>query len=441
MRAVTKYMFAAVFLLMPVSACFAQYDYIKISNPFLHKIPIAVPMFKPLSESQVARETADRYAVVMSDALEFTRYFTLIDRDAFIDRPRQTGITLHDINFKNWRDIGAEYLVTGGVSVVKGVVEMEFRLFDVFKGQMLAGKRYRGQMKDRRRIVLRFCGEIMEKITGNRGCFQSKIAFVSSGDGNKEIYICDFDGHNPVRITKNKSINLSPAWSSDGRALAWTSYKLGRPDLYIMNLLDRRVTRFSMKGVNISPAWVPGKFMLAATLSFEGDQEIYLITGSGKVVRRLTWSWGIDVSPSFSPDGKRMAFVSNRSGTPQIYLMYLDTGRTERLTFDGRYNTNPSWNPVDDRIAYCAMENGVFNIKVIDVATRKTVSLTAGQGDNESPCWSPDGSLIVFSSTRDGGVPRIYVMSAVGTDAKRLLVLPGEQTSPRWSPAVAVAGR
>ncbi len=419
-------------LLMPTGAS-ADYDTITISNPFLRKIPVAVPEFKSFSgsskEAGICLEAAD----LLAETLEFTRYFKIIDRAAFLEQPKETGIGLTDINLKNWSDIGAEFLVTGGVTLNKDVVVFEMRLIDVFKNQMLIGKRYKGQVDDLRKIVRRFCSEVMEQLTGSRGIFESRIAFVSNGSGNKEIWTCEFDGYNPSRITNNKVIDLSPAWSSDGKWLAYTSYRKGKPDLYIQNLSDNQGVVFDRQGVNISPAWRPDRFELAASLSFSGDQEIYLMTGKGTIIRQLTKTWDIDVSPTFSSDGNRMAFVSKRGGTPQIYMMDLASGHTERLTFEGRYNTTPEWSPVEDKIAYSSLEDGCFEIKVVDVHTKKCVQLTEKQGDCESPSWSPDGSLIAFSSTRDGGKARIFVMTVAGTDQKRLLTLPGEQTTPEWS--------
>ncbi|MDY6905198.1 MAG: Tol-Pal system beta propeller repeat protein TolB [Thermodesulfobacteriota bacterium] len=431
----------------------AGYDYINISNPFLFKIPVAVPVFKAMThtpapnvqastngdtgpaslESAIARDAAD----LLAGTLVFTRYFEIIDRAAFIEEPAEKGITLEEVNCKNWRDIEAEFLITGGVSLRNDVMSLELRLIDVFKERMLIGKKYKGRASDQRTMVRRFCSEIMKRFTGGPGIFESRIAFVSTGTGHKEIYTCDFDGYNPQQLTHDNSINLSPAWSADGRWLAYTSYRKGHPDLYIKHLTENRGVVFSRDGVNISPAWKPDAFSLAATLSFSGDQEIYLLTGTGKILKQLTRSWGIDVSPTFAPDGERIAFVSNRSGSPQIYIQDIASGATQRLTFEGGYNTTPDWAPKKNRIAYCAMEAGEFNIKVIDIETKEIVGLTGGQGDNESPSWSPDGSLIAFSSTREGGVPKIFVMSAAGTDQKRLLNLPGKQTCPRWSPSVA----
>ncbi|MFO8047443.1 MAG: Tol-Pal system beta propeller repeat protein TolB [Desulfosudaceae bacterium] len=419
-------------LLWPAGA-FAAYDYINISNPFLRKIPIAVPVFQAGKDEDGTADMAREAADLLAETLAFTRYFKPVNRDAFLEIPREIGVTRSDINYKNWRDIGADFLVTGSVDRQEDEVRFELRLFDVIQERMVIGKRYKGGLDDQRKMVRRFCGEIMKSLTGSRGFFESSLAFISTGPGNKEVYTCEFDGYNPRRRTFNQAIDLSPAWSWDGRWLAYTSYQKGKPDLYIRHIDEDRGAVVARKGVNISPAWMPGSFALAATLSFNGDQEIYLLTGSGKITRRLTRSWGIDVSPTFSPDARKMAFVSNRAGSPQIYVKDIASGKIQRLTFEGRYNTTPEWSPTGNRVAFSALEDNQFNIKVVDVETREVIQLTRDQGDNESPTWSPDGSLIAFCTTREGGVPKIYVMTAFGTDQKRLLDLPGGQTSPAWS--------
>jgi TolB protein len=309
---------------------------------------------------------------------------------------------------------------------------MELRLFDTFKGRRILGKKYSGKREDQRRIIHRFCSEVIQYLTGSRGVFSSKIAFVSNGSGNKEIYSVEFDGYFPQQLTRNHSITLFPAWSSNGQYLAYTSYKQGKPDLFIKNLAEMKEISIAKKGLNMTPAWVPGKFELAATLSFSGDQEIYLLTGSGKIIKRLTNMQGSDISPAWSPDSKKLAFVSNRSGNPQIYIQNMDSGKVRRLTYEGKYNTQPSWSPRGDKIAYASFGDNHHNIFVIDIEGRQPIQLTYESGDNEAPSWSPDGSLIVFSSTREGP-SRLYVMTASGTDQRRLLVLNGEQTNPKWS--------
>ncbi len=415
-----------------IGFCQKSYDYIDITNPFLRKVPIAVPVFKSLTPSAQEHAFCREASDLLAETLKFTGYFNLMDREAFLEDPSRSGIIAPNIEFKNWTVIGAELLVTAGVMITSGILEMELRLYDTLDQKLIVGKRYTGRPQDQRNIVRRFCSEVIFHLTGDRGIFTSKIAFESTGTGHKEIYACDFDGFSPEQVTRTGAITMSPAWSSDGQWLAYTSYAKGNPDLYIRHLKDNRGAVVAKEGINISPAWVPGQFVLAAALSFARDSDIYLLTGEGKIIKRLTNSRGIDVSPSWSPDGKRMAFVSNRSGSPQIYIKEIDTGLERRLTFDGRYNTSPSWAPKGNKIAYAAQQDGVFDIRVIGAEGGGAVQLTRDAGNNEGPSWSPDGSLLAFASTREG-VSRIYVMTAFGTDQRRLLTLPGEQTNPRWS--------
>jgi TolB protein len=413
----------------------AEYDYIDISNPFLRKIPLAVPWFKNISGKQDLEALSVKLPDLLSDTLEFTGYFKMLDRQAFLMDSKNPDILASHINFRNWTAIGAELLITGGILEKDGLMETELRLFDTIKGKLMVGKRYKGGTDDTLRMIRRFCGEVMYHLTGHRGVFNSKIAFLSSLAGKKEIYISEFDGQNPKQFTRHEDITLFPAWSSDGKWMAYTSYAKNQPDLYIRNLTENRVVTLDKKGIQITPAWVPGKFELAATLSFSGDQEIYLLTGGGKIIKRLTNSRGIDVEPTWSPAGKQMAFVSKRSGTPQIYIKDMTSGRVRRLTFQGRYNTQPDWSPKGDKIVYSAMDAGRIDIYTIEVDGGNRVKLTENQGDNEAPSWSPDGSLIVFNSTREGR-SKIYIMTAFGTDQRRLISMPGEQTNPKWSPSV-----
>jgi TolB protein len=431
-RTLIAWSIAIVFILTIPGVSLAGYNYIDITQPYLRKLPIAVPFFKKISTGDDAAQLSRTLSDLLADTLDFTGYFKIMNREAFLVNP-QTDAGFANVIFHDWTSIGAELLVTGGVLVKDNFLEIELRLYDTFKEKLLVGKRYKGGISDQRRIIRRFCSDVIYSLTGNRGIFDTEIAFVSTSSGTKEIYICEFDGYNIRRVTHNNSITLNPAWSSDGQWIAYTSYAKGRPDLYIKNLKENRGAVLSKEGINITPAWRPNKFELAATLSFSGDSEIYLLTGTGKVIKRLTYNKGIDVSPAWSPDGKKMAFVSKRSGTPQIYIENLDSGQINRLTFQGSYNTQPSWSPKGDKIAYSGMEGGLNNIFLIGIDGQGPIQLTHNEGDNESPSWSPDGNLIVFSSTREGP-SKIYIMTSYGTDQRRLFDLKGQQTDPTWSP-------
>ena len=404
-------------------------------HPGMRKTPIAVPAFKTVTGNPEEKILSVKAADLLADTLEFTGYFKMIDRGAFLFDPEKDGVTSRSINFRNWTVIGAEILITGDIKISGGNIEMTMRLFDTFKGRMLIGKKYSAALTQQRKMIRLFCSEVIYYLTGLRSFFESKIAFVSTGTGHKEIYISEFDGYKPRRFTNNKSISLFPAWSSNGEWMAYTSYRKGQPDLYIRQLNGRRMNVVDKQGINITPAWVPGKFSLAATLSFSGDQEIYLLTGTGKIIKRLTGKRGSDVSPTWSPDGKKFAFVSSRSGNPQVYIKEINSNRIERITFEGKYNTQPNWSPAGNKIVFSSMQGGEINIFVFDLKTGATRQLTRYTGNNEAPSFSPDGTMIVFSSNREGPF-RIYVMTAYGMDQRRLLALAGEQTNPKWSPNI-----
>jgi len=421
-------------MLMPHGAN-AEIKYIDLTNPFLRKIPMAIPVFQSMGNQPTELSQVGPFSNELKDMLDFSGYFKMLDRSSFLHDPQKSGITRSTINFQNWTTVGAELLITGGVRMEGGQMVTELRLFDTFKAKLLVGKRYRGRVEDRREVVKRFCSEVLLALTGHAGFFDSRLAFVSNGTGNKEIYMCDFDGKNVHQVTNKHSITSFPAWSSNGRYLAFTSYDRGPVQVIIKDLQTMAESRVRYKGVQISPAWVPNRFELTATLSNGGDQEIYLLTGKGKMIKRLTNSRGIDVDASWSPDGKKIAFVSKRSGRPQIYIKEINTGRVQRLTFEGNYNTQPCWSPKGNMIAYSSMAQGEINIFVMDIERNDPIQLTSNQRDNEAPSWSPDGSLIAFSSTREGK-SQIYVMTAYGTDQRRLLTMPGEQSHPRWSPNI-----
>jgi TolB protein len=412
-----------------------SYQYIDIRNPFLRKIPLALPAFKNLTGAAREADFSSRAVEMMAGSLDFTGFFKIMDRSAFLFDPQKSGVSATEINFQNWTVIGAELLITGLFEQAGDSIQMELRLFDTFKARQVIGKRYSGQAAELRNMVLRFCSEVIYYLTGHKGIFNSRIAFVSTGSGRKEIYTSEFDGYGPTRVTYNDAISLFPSWSSDGEYLAYTSYKGGKPDIYIRSLNTKKESVIALNGINITPSWVPGRFELAATLSYGGSQEIYLLTGAGKVIKKLTNGRGTNVSPSFSPDGSKMAFVSDRAGGPQIYILDLATGGESRLTFEGKYNTQPAWSPRGDKIAYTSQIGGFQQVCVIGADGQNPMQLTRESASSESPSWSPDGTLLVFGTNREGP-SRLYVMTAFGTEQRRLLLLNGEQSNPKWSAGV-----
>ncbi len=410
-----------------------DYDYINVTNPFLKKTPVAVTDFKTFNGHEQEVAIGKTAVSILKEALDFTGYLKTMNPVAFLSNPSESGIQLGQINFRDWTGIGADLLITGGIKETDGKINLQLRLFDTFKTKLLIGKIYTGPNSQVRKMIHLFCSEISYQLTGKWGIFNTKIAFVSMVNGNKEIFSCDFDGQNIKQITHHKSISLSPSWSSDGQWLAYVSYAKGKPDIFIKNLEEKRGSIINYKGMNISPDWMPGQQKLVAALSFSGDQEIYLLTIKGEIIKRLTNSWGIDVSPKFSPDGKKIVFTSKRSGTPQIYIKDLDSENAVRATFSGKNNTSPAWSPDGRKIAYVGIEENNIDIFIMDIDSGMPVQLTMNAGDNEDPSWSPDGSMLTFTSTREAGVPRIFVMNASGSDPRRLLILAGRQSQPDWS--------
>lgn len=418
---------------VPLLSSAKEYDYINISNPFLRKTPIAVTSFKTFTRSSQEIENARKAERILKNALDFTGYLKTMNPEAFLSDPAESGIQLGEISFKDWTSIGAELLVTGGITESFGNVKLQLRLFDTFNTKLLVGKVYSGSPNQLRKMIHLFCSEISLALTGTRGVFDSKIAFISTVNGKKEVFTCDFDGYDVKQVTEHKSICLSPSWSYDKKWLAYVSFAKGGPQIFIRNIKYKTGSIVNYSGTNISPDWMPGELTLAASLSFSGDPEIYLLTGKGKITKRVTNSWGIDVSPDFSPDGKKIVFTSKRTGTPQIYMQDIESGQTERLTFKGSNNTSPAWSPDGSKIAYVGIVSNEIDIYVMDIHSKVPVQLTEGRGDNEDPSWSPDGSMIAFTSSRNGGMKKIFVMNASGTDQRQLLNLQGRQNQPDWS--------
>jgi TolB protein len=343
-----------------------------------------------------------------------------------------SGIRPGEFNFAPWKAAGADLLVKSGYKVNGSAITLEFRLYDVFKEKEIVAKRYTGGIRDLRKIAHIFDDQIMESVTGERGPFSGKIAFVSKQTGNKEICLMDYDGYNVQRLTRNGSINLNPDFSPSGREIIYTSYKRRNPDLYRRELFTGTEASISSRhGINITGAYSPDGKRIALALSKDGNSEIYIIDTSGKQSTRLTKNSAIDVSPSWSPDGAKIAFTSDRLGRPQVFIMNSDGSGVHRLTTSGSYNDRPRWSPKGDTILYCRMEGSGFQIYSINPDGSSDTRLTS-EGSNEHARWSPDGRFITFSSTRRGK-EAIYVMRADGSGQARVSRGNAGDSHPTWS--------
>jgi TolB protein len=409
--------------------------YIDIDSPSFKKFPIAVTHFGNLGEAVDREGISKEIYEVLTQDLEVSGLFNLIDPSYLLKTPEDSESGSKDrINFRDWSLIGAEALIKGNFFCNGQIIEIEAKLYDIFRGHFVMGKRYVGKRKDIRRIIHRFTDEVLFSFTGERGVFDTKIAFVSDRLGNNEIYTMDFDGYNATKITDHKSIVLSPSWSTKGKRIAFTSYKRGNPDIYIKDLATSRESRISHhKGLNIAPAWSPDGERLAVTLSKDGNPEIYVIDKHGNELKRLTNHWGIDVSAAWSPDGKKIAFVSDRSGKRNIYIMDSQGDKVRRLTFEVNYSDSPDWSLKEERIVFSSLNDGYFDIYTVNSDGYNLKRLTSNSGNNEDPSWSPDGRYIAFTSTRDKN-RSIYIMRADGSGLRRLEAFDGDQFNISWSP-------
>lgn len=418
---------AYLLIFLPTSLS-AQPGYIEIVAPGNRQFKLAVDTPRSI-DSLANPETAKMVAEVI--AFDMNMVGT-VKAESRSPQSSNRGLSLNDINFAPWLSAGFDLLVRGEYSTMNGQLTMELRLFDVINRKLIIAKRYLGRSEDLRRFSHSFADEILLAISGEKGAFTTKIAYVSTQSGNKEIYVMDWDGNNPYPLTKNGSINLNPDFSPDGREVIFTSYKRGNPDLYWRSLSNTaEVVLSSRKGLNITGNWSPEGNKIALALSKDGDAEIYVIDKDGSHPNRLTINPALDLYPSWSPDGKKLAFVSDRLGSPQIFVMNADGGDVRRLTTVGSYNVNPRWSPKGDRIAYSRMTNGGFNIFTIAVDGSSDTQLTT-EGSNENPAWSADGRMISFSSKRNSG-NGVYVMRADGTGQTKITQANGMYFQPTWS--------
>jgi TolB protein len=415
---------------------------IDIDPSRFQKFPIAVAPLKVFAEKpDEAGLAAAGQQVIMQD-LDIAGFFQVLDPRGFLEDSATAGIDVTHIDFNQWLQVGADYLVKGGMWIKEdGSLKLDMRLFDVAKSREVLQKTYETDKDGFRARMHDFANRIVEFFTKESGVFATKIVSIRKVDGRKQIYLMDFDGFGGQVILDNGSINLLPAFSPDGAWIYFTSYMNNNPDLYRMQPFKggKILKVSSYRGLNVGATASPDGSLIAVTLSIDGNSEIYVMNADGAARRRITHSHAIDSSPSWAPDNRTLVFVSDRSGYPQLYKADIGGGQPVRLTFQGNYNQSPAWSPKGDKIVFCARdERLVFDLFAVDPETRVITRLTQDEGNNEDPAWSPDGHHIVFTSTRNGGVPKLFIMNEDGSGQRQISQGPGEFGTPDWSPRFTI---
>jgi TolB protein len=394
-------------------------------------VPIAVVPFGWMGKGAEPYDIAD---VVAADLHRSGRFAPIPEQDML-----QQPTTGAEIDFGDWRIVNTEVVIVGRVySEKKDKYNIEFRVFDVYRGEQLLGYRISSSQANMRKTAHQISDLIYEKLTGVRGVASTRIAYVNvirdMGIPIYRLIVSDVDGENPRTMLESRESILSPAWSPDGRKLAYVSFENGRSEVYVQELRSGARRRASArKGVNSAPAWSPDGKRLALTLSKgDGNLDVYLLDLSNQMLKRLTEWPSIETEPNWSRDGKQIYFTSDRSGAPQIYRISAEGGRAERITFEGAYNARPRIAPDGRQIAVVHNDRGNYRIAVVDVERAYTRVLTDGSLD-ESPSFAPNGETLIYAS-KMGGLGVLASVSVDGRLQQRIAAVNGEVREPAWSP-------
>ena len=404
---------------------------IEITQGMEGAIPVAVVPFGWSGNTASAPENIA--AIISADLNRSGRIETLADRD-LIAHPTEGA----QVQFQNWRMVKVDDLVIGKVTGnADGTFTVQFELYDVFRGNQLIGSSFPTSRDDLRRVAHHISDLIYEKLTGEQGAFNTRIAYVTTSGSTKNksytLLVADSDGYNPQTILTSKQPLMSPSWSPDGQQIAYVSFEKKLAEIYIQQVASgsrRKLAAF--KGINGAPAWSPNGRQLALTLSRDGNPEIYIMDVTSGALRRLTSSSAIDTEPVWTPDASSIIFTSDRGGSAQLYRVPVGGGKAQRLTFEGKYNAGADVSPDGRKIAMVHGNNGNYRIAVLDLDSGLLRILTDGPLD-ESPSFSPNGSMIIYA-TRAGNREVLSAVSVDGRFRQRLSLQAGDVREPVWSP-------
>jgi len=429
--------FAPILLLTAGAACAqgglsSDVPTIDIKNGTASAIPVAVVPFG--FEGATLPPDTDVAGVVSGD-LNRCGQFKALDRKDIVESPTRGK----DIKFPTWNLLKQAYIVVGReIENPGGDVRVEFELFDVAKQQQMLGLAITGQKSGLRDVAHQVADLVYEKITGVRGAFWTRIAYITStgvgGNIQYSLMVADSDGVNPQTVVRSREPLLSPSWSPDSRKLAYVSFERGNSSIYIQEIATgSREVVSSAKGINGAPAFSPDGSKLALTLSYGGNPDIYVMNLAARDQKvQLTKHFAIDTEPTWMPDGQSIVFTSDRSGKPQLYQVSAGGGDATRVTFSGEYNARGTISYDGKHIAMAQGAGNVYRIAVLDRTTGESKAVSVGNLD-ESPSYAPNGSMILYAAT-EGSRGVLYAVSADGRVRQRLVLADGDVREPAWSP-------
>lgn len=393
-------------------------------------LPIAVV---PFDVSKLAGKLPVDLAQIVSSDLNRSGVLTVMERGALPASPHYSN----QVKYQQWRGAGQDYLVVGRVREDSpGVYTIEFQLLDVLKQKQLLGRSMKAKKRNLRSRAHQISDFIYQQITGTRGAFNTRIAYVRAQENAARKYVlqvADTDGFNEQNVLESDEPIMSPSWSPDGKSLAYVSFENRRPEIYIQQLATARRSKVSgFSGLNSAPSWSPDGKFLALVLSKDGSPDVYTLNTATKRLKRLTKHRAIDTEPVWTQDGRSIIFTSDRSGSPQLYQINVEGGRVKRLTFEGTYNSAASLSPDGKYIAMVHGERGQYKIAQLDRETGNLTVLTDSSLD-ESPSFSPNGRMVLYASTR-GNNGFLYAVSIDGRAKHKLSDQAGNIREPVWGP-------